>query len=50
MQPEKVAADLQAQQNGSLPTAQRTALESELKKAQERAQLAEKMADLAKSQ
>jgi hypothetical protein len=49
IQPEKVAAeeDLQAQQNASLPTAQRSALETELKKAQERAQLAEKMADLA---
>src|SRR5215472_6011570 len=49
---EKAAAeeDLQAPQNASLPTGQRTALESELKKAQERAQLAEKMADLAKSQ
>jgi len=52
IQPEKVAAeeDLQPQQNVSLPTAQRSALETELKKAQERAQLAEKMADLAKSQ
>ena len=46
---EKVAAeeDLQAQQ---LPTAQRSTLETELKKAQERARLAEQMADLAKSQ
>ena len=49
IQPEKVAAeeDLQAQQNASLPTAQQSALETELKKAQESAQLAEKMADLA---
>ena len=48
IQREKVAAaeDLLAQQNATLPTAQRSALETELKKAQERAQLAEKMADL----
>src|SRR5262249_47752999 len=48
IQPEKVAAeeDLQAQQNGSLPTAQRSALETELKKAQERGQLAGKNSDL----
>ena len=48
IQREKVAAeeDLQAQQNASLPTAQRSALETELKKAQERAQLAEKHSDL----
>jgi hypothetical protein len=52
IQREKVAAeeDQQAQQNASLPTAQRSTLETELKNAQERAQLAEKMADLAKSQ
>ena len=52
IQREKVAAeeDLQAQQNASLPTAQRSTLETQLKNAQERAQLAEKMADLAKSQ
>ena len=49
IQREKVAAeeDLQAQQ---LPTALRSTLETELKKAQERARLAEQMADLAKSQ
>jgi len=49
---EKVAAeeDLQAHQNVRLPTAQRSTLETELKKAQERARLAEQMADLAKSQ
>jgi hypothetical protein len=49
IQPERVAAeeDLHAQQNASLPTAQRSAMETELKKAQQRAQLAEKMADLA---
>ena len=48
IQPDKVAAeeDLQAQQNASLPTAQRSALETELKMAQERVQLAEKNADL----
>ena len=48
IQPEKVTAeeDLQAQQNASLPTAHRTALETELKKAQERVQLAEKNSDL----
>jgi hypothetical protein len=48
IQPENVAAeeDLQAQKNASLPTAQRTALETELKKAQERVQLAEKNSDL----
>ena len=48
IQREKVAAeeDQQAQQNASLPTAQRSTMETELKKALERAQLAEKNADL----
>ena len=52
IQREMVAVEehLQAQQNASFPTAQLSALETELKKAQERAQLAEKMADHAKSQ
>jgi hypothetical protein len=48
IQREKVAAeeDLQVQQNASLLTAQQSALETELKKAQERVQLAEKNSDL----
>ena len=48
IQREKVAAeeDLQAHQNVSLPTAECSTLETELKNAQERAQLAEKNADL----
>jgi hypothetical protein len=47
-QRDKLAAeeDQQAQRNASFPTAQRSALETELKKAQERAQLAEKHSDL----
>jgi hypothetical protein len=48
IRPGKVAAeeDLQARQNASLPTAQGRTLETELKNAQERVQLAEKNADV----
>jgi hypothetical protein len=50
IQQEKRAEDHQTQKNADFTGSQRSALESELKNAENRAQLAEKMADLAASQ
>ena len=47
---ERAEEDAQTQKNADLTGGQRSALESDLKRAEDRAQLAEKMADLAKSQ
>jgi hypothetical protein len=48
--PERTEEDDQTQKNADFTGSQRSALETELKKAQEKAQLAQKMADLAGSQ
>ncbi len=48
--PERAEEDDQTQKNADFTGNQRSALETELKKAQEKAQLAQKMADLAGSQ
>ena len=48
--PERTEEDDQTQKNADFTGSQRSALETELKKAQEKAQLAQKMADLAESQ
>src|SRR5271166_1184168 len=48
--PERTEEDDQTQKNADFTGSQRSALETELKKAQEKAQLAEKNADLATSQ
>jgi hypothetical protein len=48
--PERAEEDDQTQKNADFTGSERSALETELKKAQEKAQLAQKMADLAGSQ
>ena len=48
--PERTEEDDQTQKNADFTGSQRSALETELKNAEDRAQLAEKMADLAASQ